>query len=423
MIPQRHILVTSTFLLAVLLYVDRICISAAKEPITAELKLSDTQFGWVIASFALGYALLQAPMGMAADKCGPRVTLASVVTLWSLFTGLTGAVRGLWMLLGVRFLFGAGEAGAFPGVARATYSWIPMSERGIVQGIVFSGGRLGAAVALPAVPAMIQALGWRASFFVLMLIGFGWAAIWWFWFRDDPVQQPGLSEQERTLILSGRQQAATGREAAQPLTAAALLSSAGMWLLMAQYFCSNFTFFFCLSWMFPYLKKTYSLDPLTAGWCAAVPFLFGAAGNILAGRLVDFIYRRGQWTRSRRLPATVGFLLAAGGMIACALAGRVEAAVGWLAVAVLGADMTLAPSWAVCVDIGKQASGTVSGTMNMAGNIGSFLTGLAFPYLLDWTGSHVAFFYVAAVLNVLAAALWQAIDPQRPLVKAEVSER
>jgi len=168
--------------------------------------------------------------------------------------------------------------------------------------------------------------------------------------------------------------------------------------------------------MFPYLKKTYSLDPVTAGWYVAVPFLFGALGNIVAGLLVDFIYRRGQWTGSRRCPATMGFVLAAGGMVACASAGSVTSSVAWLALAVLGADMTLAPSWAVCVDIGKRASGTVSGTMNMAGNLGSFLTGLAFPYLLVWTGSHLAFFYVAAGLNVLAACLWLAVDPRNALV-------
>jgi ACS family glucarate transporter-like MFS transporter len=194
-----------------------------------------------------------------------------------------------------------------------------------------------------------------------------------------------------------------------------------MWLLMVQYFCGNFTFFFCLSWMFPHLKTTYKLDPMTAGWYSAVPLVFGALGNIVAGLVVDFIYRRGHWTWSRRLPATSGFILAAAGMIGCAFASRVEYSVAWLALAVLGADMTLAPSWAVCVDIGKKASGAVSGTMNMAGNIGSAINGIAFPYLVAWTGSHATFFYVAAGLNVLAALLWLMISPQRPLVKEQAN--
>jgi MFS transporter, ACS family, glucarate transporter len=186
---------------------------------------------------------------------------------------------------------------------------------------------------------------------------------------------------------------------------------------MVQYFASNFTFFFCLSWMFPYLKKTYSLDPVTAGVYAAVPFLFGALGNVVAGWLVDRIYRQGHWTRSRQIPAAVGFLLAGVGMLAGAFANTIDLTVACLAVAVLGADMTLAPSWAVCVDIGKRYAGTVSGTMNMAGNLGSFVTSLAFAYLLKWTGTHVVFFYVAAGLNMLAIMLWWFIRPEQPLVK------
>jgi ACS family glucarate transporter-like MFS transporter len=421
MIPQRYLLVAATFWLAVLLYFDRICISVAKEPVTAELKLTEQQFGWVLSSFAIGYALFQTPMGMTADRFGPRVTLSAVVTLWSIFTGLTGVVRNLWVLLGVRFLFGAGEAGAFPGTARATYSWIPMGERGMVQGIIFSGGRLGGAIALPLMPWMIQSLGWRQSFLVLMLIGFVWSVAWIVWFRDDPAQQPGMSESERDFILRTRQQAGSQGNVARPPPVAALIGSVNMWLLMVQYFCGNFTFFFCLSWMFPHLKKTYALDPITAGWYSAVPLVFGALGNIVAGLIVDFIYRRGHWTWSRRLPATLGFVLAAAGMIGCAFASRVEYSVAWLALAVLGADMTLAPSWAVCVDIGKRASGAVSGTMNMAGNIGSAINGIAFPYLVAWTGSHVTFFYVAAGLNVLAVVLWLMISPKQPLVKEQAN--
>lgn len=417
MIAKRHILVAATFLLAVLLYVDRVCISTAKEPITKELRLSDTQFGWVLSAFALGYALFQTPTGMLADRFGPRVTLSAVVTLWSIFTGLSGAVRGLASLLAVRFLFGAGEAGAFPGAARATFSWIPMSERGIVQGIIFSGGRLGAAFALPAVAYMVQRLGWRESFVVLMLVGFVWAAVWLAWFRDDPTQDQRISQAERHHILKTRQAAEAGK--AQPLALTALLSSTNLWLLMLQYFCSNFTFFFCLSWMFPYLEKTYNLGSVTAGWYASVPFVFGALGNIVSGWLVDRIYRQGRWTQSRLVPATVGFLLAAGGMIACGRADTAILSVACLSVAVFGADMTLAPSWAVCVDIGRRNSGAVSGTMNMAGNLGSFATPIIFPLLLEWTGDHRVFFYAAATLNIVALGIWLFVKPQQPLVADE----
>ena len=142
-IPKRFLLILGTFLLSVLLYVDRVCISAAEGPITSDLGLSETEFGWVMSAFALGYALCQTPGGWLADRFGPRRILTAVVTFWSIFTGLTAAAFNFVSMLVARFLFGAGEAGAFPGISRAVFSWVPMAERGIVQGINFSGSRLG----------------------------------------------------------------------------------------------------------------------------------------------------------------------------------------------------------------------------------------------------------------------------------------
>lgn len=412
MIGRRHLLVLGTFLLAVLLYVDRVCISTAKGPVTAELRLSDTEFGWVLSAFSLGYALCQTPAGMLADRYGPRRVLAAVVVLWSIFTGLTGAVAGLAALLAVRFLFGAGEAGAFPSMARAIYAWIPMRERGTAQGINFSGARFGAAFTLPGVAALIDALGWRLTFAVLMLVGFVWAGIWYVWFRDDPADHPGLTESERALILATRQP--PGGPASR-LSAARLVRSGPLWLLMLQYFSSNFTFFFCLSWLFPHLSDTYRLDPVTAGWYTAAPLIGGAAGNVGAGWLMDRIYRSGRWTASRRTPAVLGFALAAGALGASAFADTAGAVAAWLTLAVFGTDMTVSASWAVCVDIGREHAGAVSGTMNMAGNLGGFVTALAFPYLLAWTGDVRIFFFTGAALDAAGAGLWLMIRPDRPL--------
>ncbi len=132
-------------------------------------------------------------------------------------------------------------------------------------------------------------------------------------------------------------------------------------------------------------------------------------------RLIDWIYRRGRWTASRRAPAIFGFLLAAGGLIACVQMDTALGAILCLSVAVFGADMTIAPSWTVCIDIARKHAGTVSGTMNMAGNLGSFITALAFPYLLKWTGTHNTFFYVGAALSVVAAGVWLVVRPDRKL--------
>lgn len=412
-IKGRYLVAAGMFLLALLLYIDRICISVAKDAIAGDLLLSDKAMGWVLSAFALGYALFQVPSGLMADRFGPRKVLTMIVTFWSTLTALTGAAWNFLSLLTIRFLFGAGEAGAFPGMSRAVFSWIPLQERGLILGLNFSGSRLGAAFALPFVAWLITAYGWRNAFLILGVIGVVWAVVWWFGFRDTPEEHPALSTAEKQEITENRQQVRVGES--EKLDTRQLLRSKNMWSAIGQYFCSNFTFFFALTWLFPHLKSTYQLETMEAGWYAVAPFIAGAIGNWAAGGWVDAIFKNGRWNRSRQLPAMIGFALAALGLIASIFMTTPLGAVLMLSIAIFGADMTLPPSWALCVDIGKRNAGAVSGTMNMAGNIGSFLTALAFPYLTAWTGSVNFFFYTAAALNILAIGLWWQVKAEEGL--------
>jgi MFS transporter, ACS family, glucarate transporter len=405
-IPRRHILVCGTFLLSLLLYVDRTCISTAKDEVSRDLALNNEQWSWVLASFAFGYALFQTPGGALADRLGGRLVLTAVVTAWSVFTGLTAAVWNLASLLVARFLFGAGEAGAFPGMAKVVYSWIPVQERGLVKGINFSGSRIGAALAMPGIAWLIQQFGWKQTFVVLMFVGFAWAIFWWLWFRDEPAEHRGISRQELDHILSHRQAPASQDTSAVKLRAAALFKSGNLWLMMLQYFASNFTFFFSLTWLYPYVRARYNLAAVDAGFYAMLPLLGGAAGNIFSGWLVDALYRAGKHSLSRKLPAIAGFLLAALGMVMSVEQATATGAVLWLTVAIFGADMTLSPSWSFCIDIGGRHAGAVSGTMNMAGNLGSAITALAFAYLPETSRGNVAFFYTAAALSAAAVICW-----------------
>jgi len=268
----------------------------------------------------------------------------------------------------------------------------------------YPGSRLGAAFALPFVAWLLTSFGWRNSFYILGAIGIGWAVLWWIGFRNLPEDHPWVNEEEKNEILAGRQNDTNDTSEKVPMRL--LLKSNNMKIAIVQYFCSNFTFFFALTWLFPYLKETYSLNTMEAGWYTIAPFVAGALGNWVAGIIIDRIYAKGNWNRSRSLPAMIGFGLAAVGLIGSIFMTTPLSAVIMLSIAILGADMTLSPSWTLCVDIGKKSSGVASGTMNMAGNIGAFLTALAFPYLMEWTGSANFFFYVAGFLNILAMFLW-----------------
>jgi len=406
-----------TFFLTLLLYIDRACISAAKVPISEDMNLNDKQMGWVLSAFALGYALLQTPAGMLADRFGPRKVLSGIVLLWSAFTGLTGAAWNFISLLVVRFLFGASEAGAFPGITRAVYSWYPLKERGIVTGINFSGSRIGAAFALPAIAWMIQEYGWKFSFLILSFIGMIWVILWYLWFRDTPESHKTISQEERNYIVSNRQ--SDQSNSSSGLSLAAMFKSRNMWLAMIQYFASNFTFFFTLTWLFPHLQSKYGLEIIEAGFYASVPLIGGAFGNWFSGWMIDSIFKKGKWKRSRSLPAILGFSLVIVGLLGSIQMQTVNGAIIFLTLAIFGADMTLSPSWSFCADIGKRNSGAVSGTMNMAGNLGSFITALAFPYLYSWTGSEEPFFYIGACLALLAIYAWSRMDPQKPLLQTE----
>ena len=417
----RHVLVIGTFLIALLLYIDRTCISAAKGPIVdaffsdKDEETQDKLFGWILSIFTLGYALAQTPSGIMADRFGPRKVLASVIAIWSALTAVTGAAFNYASMMVTRFLFGMGEAGAFPGLARATFSWFPMRERGLVTGINFSASRIGGAVAFPMMVALIGAVGWRGAFFVLGAFGIGFALLWLLLFRDDPLDHPHVGEAEKKFIAENRQKPAEGA-AGGKLSFSKIVRSANMRRTMLQYFCSNFTFFFSLGWLFTHVKETYQLTSGEASWLAAMPLLGGAFGNWFSGWLVDRIYRKGDHVASRRIPAIIGFSLAAIGMVFSLYMDNAFSAVLFLTLAVFGADMTLSPSWSFCVDIGGNHAGAVSGTMNMAGNLGAFCTALAFPYLKGWFGSTDPFFYIAAALNVVAVIMWLGMRPDRPIL-------
>ncbi|MBF0431468.1 MAG: MFS transporter [Fibrobacteria bacterium] len=413
-LPFRIFLAIGAFLLTVLLYVDRACISAAKVSITHDLGLSKTQFGWILAVFTLGYALLQAPSGKFADKHGPRIALTSIITIWSVLTALTGAAFGFVSMLIMRFLFGVGQAGAFPALTKIVFNWFPFKERGIVQGFYSSGSRVGAAFALPLVAVMITVIGWRLTFLTFGLIGLVFALIWFLLFKDKPEESSLISEKERNYIIKYRQQPSAVKV---KLPFIKVLASGNVWLAMGQYMCSNFTFYFTLTWMFPYIQERFSLGAVTTGLYSMWPLLAGMLGNWISGILVDVVYKFGNLSLSRKTPAITGFLLASFGMIMVTQVDSIGMAVFFMSVAVLGADMTLTPSWVFCIDIGKDNSGVVSGTMNMAGNLGAFVTIIAYPYLREWTGSNVPFFYTCAGLSIVAVILWSLMNPHQAIVK------
>lgn len=408
---KRRLVVAALCSLSLLLYIDRVCISSAKKQVSADLGLSNQEMGWVFGAFTIGYALAQIPSGYLADKYGPRRLLAGTVTAWSFFTAVTGLVHSFGPMVAVRFLFGIGESGAFPGSARVFFAWLKPGQRGFANGLLFSGSRIGGALAFLILPGVIQSFGWRSTFFFLGAIGVVWAVIWYLTFRDTPPD--------------AEQAPAGSTAAAEPpkeetLEVAGVFRSRALVLSMLQYFASNFTFFIGLSWMLPYLQDRFNLTPVEAGHYAMVPLVFAAMSQWVSGYVVDRLYRSRFSSWSRRLPAALGFAVAAVGIAGVTQSHTVGVVVACFTLAIFGADMTISPSWTYCVDLGRKASGTVSGAMNMAGNLGSFISSITFPFLAKGGGDAASYFWLAAGLNVVGTVAWLYMTP--PAVGSKAAE-
>jgi ACS family glucarate transporter-like MFS transporter len=396
MMQRQWRIVSILFLLAFITIVDRVCISAAKNDIAADLAISELSFGVVFGAFALGYAICMLPSGWAGDLLGPRQFLTLIVCLWSALTIATGLARSLPLLIGIRLLFGGAEAGAFPTAARAIYNWLPRRQRGLALGLLNTGSRLGAAFGLSIMSVSITRVGWRISFLILGGVGLIWAVGWYVWFRDRPAHRV--------------EDAAGAPHSPDPDTSWRRLLSANSAILLAQYFASNFTFFICFSWLLPYMRSRFGLPAAQAGFYASIPLYFGAVATWTGGWTVDWLYRRGRLRLSRRLPAMAGFALAGMCLIAAAYMSGPKSFILLFAITTFGVDFTLSPSWTACSDIAGARTGTLSGAMNAMGSLGSFASSICFPWLLGMTGDLKTYFFSAALMNLIAMACWWRFD-------------
>jgi len=397
-------------------YVDRVAIAGTAPLIRQDFGLGDVGLGAVFTAFALAYGLFQIPWGWLADRLGARRVLTVVVCAWSMFTALTAAAWNTTTLLAVRFLFGASEAGGFPVATRAMSRWFPASERGIAQGVVHSGSRVGAALALPLVAVIATATSWRVAFVLFAVLGVLWAAIWHHYYRDEPADHPGVNQAELEIIGGSRPAPADPSMAAFPWKAA--LASRNIRLLCVMYAATVYTGWIYFSWFPTYLTETRGFSLLQSGVYGSLPLWFGALGNTVGGWMTDrWVKSRGLRT-GRRAVAMAGFFAT----VVCILIGA-AASSAWVALILLslasGAlQITVSVSWATAIDIGSDFSGTVSAVMNSSGNLGGAISPLAFGVLATWSGSWEVPFVVAAGLCAIAGLCWFGIDPERSIVEA-----
>jgi ACS family glucarate transporter-like MFS transporter len=412
----RRRVLAFAFLLAVVTYLDRICISSAAPLIMADLHLGVLEMSWIFGAFTLAYSLFEVPSGWLGDHIGPRRVLTRIVLWWSAFTMMSGTAIGFWSLATIRFLFGAGEAGAFPNMASALSHWFPQKERGRANSVLFFGSRVGGMLAAPLAVPLIQHAGWRASFLIFGVPGLVWAAAWRGWFRDDPATHPGVNREELAIIQHNAHGATALRAEATPTPWRAILRSRNLYAICVMYFAYGYGLYFYFTWLPTYLTQVLGFSALGGGLFASLPFALAGAANLAGGWLTDHLAR----TRGLRAArCTLGFcgFFGCAALIAASVAARDPAAKATLLAAALGAvDLALSACWAVCLDIGVDYAGVITGTMNTVGNIGGFLAPLIVGVAVERLNSWTLPLEITAGVYAVGAIAWLFIDPEQKIV-------
>jgi MFS family permease len=388
--------------LGVLSYIDRVAISQAAGPISRDLGFTKSQMGLIFGAFGLSYSFFEIPSGWLGDRIGARKVLVRIVLAWSAFTALTGAAWNFVSLWIVRFLFGAGEAGCFPNLTKMFSAWIPLAERARAQGIMWASARWGGAFTPPLVIFAFRYLNWRAAFVAFGALGLVWCATFWRWYRDKPSEHASVNAAE----LERMPQNVDASHAETPW--ARLIASRTIWLLWLQYFCLSFGWYFYITWLPTYLQEFRHQSASEAASLAIYPLLFGGFGALASSVLAPRL--------GRKRTATGGLLAACVLIVIVTFIDRPLAAMLVLGLAGFANDLAVPASWHTCMDIGGRFSGTVSGSMNMMGNMSAFVAPAFGGWLLDYThGNWNLLLYIMAGVYVIGAICWPFIDTVTPI--------
>jgi ACS family glucarate transporter-like MFS transporter len=417
----RWLLIFWIFVISAIAYLDRVNISIAGPSIAKEFHLSNIQLGWIFSAFVLGYALFQTPGGALADKIGPRKILALGVVWWGVFTVLitllSPAMGGLLgLLIAVRFALGMGEAVVYPASNCIVANWIPSSERGLANGLIFCGVGFGAGVTPKFIGYLMTNYGWRSSFWASALLGLVAGGVWYLIARDKPRQHPSVKPEEIAFIEQGLPAQQVKSSGAAKLSWGTILSNFNIWAVTFSYFAYGYAAYIFFTWFFIYLSTVRHLNMRDSTFYTMLPFLAMAGGSLLGGFMSDRLTKRFGKRVGRCLLAAVAIALCA---LFIGFSTQVSSAelASWVLAGGAGAlYLSQSSFWSVSADIGKNSAGSVSGFMNFGGQLGGTLTASLTPAIANefgWTAS----FLTAAGLCALGALAWLPVKPETAVEK------
>jgi MFS transporter, ACS family, glucarate transporter len=408
---MRHRVLGVLFLLSIITFLDRVCMNVVGKYVKKDLNLDNEQFGYILGAFSLAYALFEMPTGWLGDKIGARRVLTRVVLWWSAFTALTGTAFNFLYLLIVRFLFGMGEAGAYPNASVVISRWFPAVETGRAQSIIWSAARLGGALTPLLVIPLVHWVGWRWAFGILGLVGAVWAVGWYAWFRDDPAKMSNISQSEVELIEAYRKI----KNAHARISFKTIIKNKNLWLLMLMCHLFFYGSYFFTNWSSIYFQEGRGMTEDQAKNFVSLSYFLGAIGCIAGGFLSDLLVKKYGLRWGRRWVAISGLSLSALCFLFSGLTTNNELAGYLLAACVLTKDLALPVAFATCIDIGKSNAGAVAGAMNFAGQMGGFFITILFGNIVQRTHDFNYPLFLIAGCLLIAAFLWFFIDPEKEI--------
>jgi ACS family D-galactonate transporter-like MFS transporter len=404
----RYRILGLCFLGLVMNYLDRANLSVALPYIDTEfnLHLSNTEKGLILGAFFWAYDGMMLIAGWFTDKVGSRRAFSLAAVWWSFFTIATSFTTSFATLFGARFLLGAGEAPAYPSSTKAASHWFPKTERAFATAIIDSGSRVGNVLALPVVTAIIALASWHYSFVILGLLGFIWAAVW-YWYYREPTEHSGANDLERRYIIdNGSRNSATDDPEAAKLRWIDLFRYRTIWGMMLGFFCLNFIIYFFLTWFPDYLKNAQGLSLAQLGTLGTIPGIVAIVAGWCAGLYADKLIRRGVDVTLVRKTVTVGGMLGGGFILGAALIPSLYAALFFLAVAYSSLAIAATGIWSLPADIAPSSNhvASIGGIQNFASNLAGIFSPYIFGALLDrFNGSYAPAFAVAACVAVVGA--------------------
>ena len=412
----RNVAIVYCVALAVITYIDRVCISQAAPAMRSDLGLTAIEMGWAFSVFGWAYALFEVPGGWLGDRMGARRVLMRIVIWWSFFTAATGWVWNAASLLITRTLFGAGEAGAFPNMTRIFTTWLPAQERERAQATLWLASRWGGALTPLLVAYILQFMSWRRAFELFGVLGVIWAVAFYRWYRDDPATHPSVNSAELALMPPHHERETVSGGIPFRL----LLSKPAVWLLCAQYACLAYGWWFYVTWLPTYLRDARGTSLKMGALLAGLPLLLGGVGCLISAAVIPRVAAAtGSVALARRIVAIVGFVGASASIFIFTTIDDPFTAMIVLGIAGLFNDFVMPAAWAGCMDVGGRYAGTVAGAMNMMGSIAGALSPLVVGYLLAWTAQDWTLtFYVSSAIYSVGAICWLFLDAHTPLEPA-----